>query len=45
MEVMRGFAKARGILTYSDEEIKGRQGCDRRKTEMDVLIAYLQGWG
>lgn len=45
MEVMRGFAKARGLPTYSDEEIKGAKAAIGDKTEMDVLIAYLQGLG
>lgn len=45
MEVMRGFAQMRGIPTYSDEEIKGAKAAIGDKTEMDVLIAYLQGMG
>ena len=45
MEVMRGYANARGIPTYSDEEIKGAKAAIGDKTEMDVLIAYLQGLG
>ena len=45
MEVMRGYAKARGIPTYSDEEIKGAKAAIGDKTELDVLIAYLQGMG
>jgi cytochrome c oxidase cbb3-type subunit 2 len=45
MEVMRDFANARGIPTYSDEEIKGAKAAIGDKTEMDVLIAYLQGLG
>nr|WP_150430467.1 cytochrome-c oxidase, cbb3-type subunit II [Dechloromonas sp. CZR5] len=45
MEIMRGYAKVRGIPTYSDEEIKGAKAAIGDKTEMDVLIAYLQGLG
>ncbi len=45
MEVMRGYANARGIPTYSDEEIKGAKEAIGDKSELDVLIAYLQGMG
>jgi cytochrome c oxidase cbb3-type subunit 2 len=45
MEVMRTYANLRGIPTYSDEEIKGARAAIGDKTEMDVLIAYLQGLG
>lgn len=45
MEVMRTYAKVRGLPTYSDEEIKGAKAAIGDKTEMDVLIAYLQGLG
>lgn len=45
MKVMRGYANIRGIPTYSDEEIKGAKAAIGDKTEMDVLIAYLQGLG
>jgi cytochrome c oxidase cbb3-type subunit 2 len=45
MELMRGYANARGIPTYTDEEIKGAKAAIGDKTEMDVLIAYLQGMG
>ncbi|NJD26290.1 MAG: cytochrome-c oxidase, cbb3-type subunit II [Betaproteobacteria bacterium] len=45
MEVMRTYANMRGIPTYSDEEIKGSRAAIGDKTEMDVLIAYLQGLG
>ena len=45
MEVMRGYANVRGIPTYSDAEIKGAKAAIGDKTEMDVLIAYLQGMG
>jgi hypothetical protein len=31
--------------TYTDEEIKGAKAAIGDKTEMDVLIAYLQGMG
>jgi cytochrome c oxidase cbb3-type subunit 2 len=45
MEVMRGYANIRGIPTYSDEDIKGAKAAIGDMTEMDVLIAYLQGMG
>jgi cytochrome c oxidase cbb3-type subunit II len=45
MGVMRGYANMRGIPTYSDEEIKGAKAAVGDMTEMDVLIAYLQGMG
>lgn len=45
MSLMRTFAKMRGIPTYSDEEIKGAKAAIGEQTEMDVLIAYLQGMG
>ena len=45
MEVMRTYANVRGLPTYSDEEIKGAKAAIGEKTEMDVLIAYLQGLG
>jgi cytochrome c oxidase cbb3-type subunit 2 len=45
MGVMRVFANARGIPTYSDAEIKGARAAIGDMTEMDVLIAYLQGMG
>jgi len=45
MELMRGYANVRGIPTYSDEEIKGAKAAIGDMTEMDVLIAYLQGMG
>ncbi len=45
MKVMRGFANIRGIPTYSDDEIKGAKAAIGDKTELDVLIAYLQGLG
>jgi cytochrome c oxidase cbb3-type subunit 2 len=45
MQVMRGFANARSIPTYSDEEIKGAKAAIGDKTELDVLIAYLQEMG
>jgi cytochrome c oxidase cbb3-type subunit 2 len=45
MQVMRGYASVRGIPTYSDEEIKGAKAAIGDKTELDVLIAYLQGMG
>ncbi|RIX41175.1 MAG: cytochrome-c oxidase, cbb3-type subunit II [Rhodocyclales bacterium GT-UBC] len=45
MQVMRGYANVRGLPTYSDEEIKGAKAAIGDKTELDVLIAYLQGMG
>ncbi len=45
MAVMRTFANLRGLPTYSDDEIKGAKAAIGDMTEMDVLIAYLQGMG
>ncbi|HEX6735482.1 MAG TPA: cytochrome-c oxidase, cbb3-type subunit II [Azonexus sp.] len=45
MKVMRGYANIRGIPTYSDEDIKGAKATIGDKTELDVLIAYLQVLG
>ena len=45
MKLMRGYANLRGIPTYSDDEIKGAKAAIAEKTELDVLIAYLQGMG
>ncbi len=45
MQVMRRYANVRGIPTYSDEEIKGAKAAIGDKTELDVLIAYLQEMG
>jgi cytochrome c oxidase cbb3-type subunit 2 len=45
MELMRTYANVRGIPTYKDEEIKGAKAAIGDKTELDVLIAYLQGMG
>lgn len=45
MGVMRMYANMRGIPTYSDEEIKAAKAEIGDMTEMDVLIAYLQGMG
>ncbi len=45
MEVMRTYANVRGIPTYSDEDIKGAKAAIGDKTELDVLVAYLQGMG
>jgi cytochrome c oxidase cbb3-type subunit 2 len=45
MKVMQGFAKVRGIPGSTDEEIKGAKAAIGDMTEMDVLIAYLQGLG
>lgn len=45
MSIMRTYANARGIPTYSDEDIKGAKAAIGDKTELDVLVAYLQGLG
>ncbi|WP_367398017.1 cytochrome-c oxidase, cbb3-type subunit II [Azonexus sp. R2A61] len=45
MEVMRTYAQVRGLPTYSDADIKGAKAAIGDMTEMDVLIAYLQGMG
>jgi len=45
MKLMQGYAKVRGIPGNTDEEIKGAKAAIGDKTEMDVLIAYLQGMG
>ncbi len=45
MEVMRTYANVRGLPTYSDADIKGAKAAIGDMTEMDVLIAYLQGMG
>lgn len=45
MEVMRTYAKVRSLPTYSDEEISAARAAIGDKTELDVLIAYLQGLG
>ena len=45
MELMRGYANVRGIPSNSDEDIKGARAAIGDMTEMDVLIAYLQGMG
>jgi len=45
MGVMRMYANMRGIPTYSDDEIKAAKAEIGDMTEMDVLIAYLQGLG
>jgi cbb3-type cytochrome oxidase cytochrome c subunit len=36
---------ARSAFPYSDEEIAGAKAQLEGKTELDVLIAYLQGMG
>jgi len=45
MKVLRTLANARGIPIYSDEDIANAKAAIGDKTEMDVLIAYLQGLG
>jgi cytochrome c oxidase cbb3-type subunit 2 len=45
MQVMRTYANVRGLPTYSDEEIQKAKEAIGDKTELDVLVAYLQGLG
>ncbi|MDR2188638.1 MAG: cytochrome-c oxidase, cbb3-type subunit II [Azonexus sp.] len=45
MGLMRSYANIRGLPTYSDDEIRGAKAAIGDMTEMDVLIAYLQGLG
>lgn len=45
MLVLRSFAEIRGLPTYSDADIKGAKAAIGDMTEMEVLIAYLQGLG
>lgn len=45
MQVLRTFANARGLPTYSDEEIAKAKESLGDMTELDVLIAYLQNLG
>jgi cytochrome c oxidase cbb3-type subunit 2 len=45
MQTHRTLHNMRGLPTYSDEEIKGAKAAVGDKTELDVLIAYLQGLG
>ena len=45
MQVQRTLHNMRGLPTYSDEEIKGARAAIGDKTELDVLVAYLQGLG
>lgn len=45
MKLMRTYANLRSLPTYSDDEIKGAKAAIGDKTELDVLIAYLQGMG
>ena len=45
MEVLRMYANLRSLPTYSDEDIKGAKAAIGEMSEMDVLIAYLQGMG
>lgn len=45
MQVMQTFANWRSLPTYSDADIKGAKAAIGDMTEMDVLIAYLQGMG
>ncbi|WP_415033791.1 cytochrome-c oxidase, cbb3-type subunit II [Azonexus sp.] len=45
MEVLRMYANLRSLPTYSDDDIKGAKAAIGDMSEMDVLIAYLQGMG
>lgn len=45
MQVMQMFANMRNLPTYSEADIKGAKAAIGDMTEMDVLIAYLQGMG
>lgn len=45
MQVMQMFANMRNLPTYSEADIKGAKAAIGDMTEMDVLIAYLQGLG
>jgi len=45
MGVMRTLANMRGLPTYTDADIKGAKAAIGDKTELDVLIVYLQGMG
>ena len=39
------YANLRSLPTYSDDDIKGAKAAIGEMSEMDVLIAYLQGMG
>jgi cytochrome c oxidase cbb3-type subunit II len=45
MQAHRKLHTMRGLPTYTDEEIKGAKEAVGDKTELDVLVAYLQGLG
>ena len=45
MEVLRMYANLRSLPTYSDDDIKGAKAAIGEMSEIDVLIAYLQGMG
>nr|WP_265950165.1 cytochrome-c oxidase, cbb3-type subunit II [Dechloromonas sp. A34] len=45
MGALRTLANLRGLPTYSDADIKGAKAAIGDKTELDVLIVYLQGLG
>lgn len=45
MGLMRTYANLRGLPTYSDADIKGAKAAIGDKSELDVLIDYLQGMG
>jgi cytochrome c oxidase cbb3-type subunit 2 len=45
MQTHRTLHNMRGLPTYTDEEIKGAKAAVGDKTELDVLVAYLQGLG
>ncbi len=45
MQVLRSYANVRGLPTYSDADIAGAKAAIGDMTELDVLVAYLQGLG
>ena len=45
MQAQRTLHNMRGLPTYSDGDVKGAKAAVGDKTELDVLIAYLQGLG
>ncbi len=45
MQVLRKFANARGLPTYTDEDIAKAKESLGDMTELDVLVAYLQNLG
>lgn len=45
MKAHRTLHQMRGLPTYSEDDIKGAKAAVGDQTELDVLIAYLQGLG